>query len=168
MPFSRDSKAYKKEWELLCLWLLLDGKSYPSFIHNNPVKASLTTIPEEYKWSSCQIYYRGQDFLDLVNTSFILGVLDCNRDVAIRQFIDFMKTSNTDQFMEFTVKRQKSDEDLAQEIKEMLNGQPVSILQNIDIDQRNKIIGQIKRIEGVTQRQIARVTGIHQSIIFKV
>jgi predicted transcriptional regulator len=41
-------------------------------------------------------------------------------------------------------------------------------LQSLEIDKRNEIIRQIKGIEGVTQRQIARVTGIHQSIIFKV
>jgi len=66
------------------------------------------------------------------------------------------------------VKQRKSDEDLAQEVKELLNGQPAGILQSLEIDKRNKIIRQIKDIEGVTQRQIARVTGIHQSIIFKV
>jgi len=33
---------------------------------------------------------------------------------------------------------------------------------------RDKIIREIKSIEGVTQRQIARVTGINQSLVFKV
>jgi len=47
---------------------------------------------------------------------------------------------NTDQFMDVRVKQRKSDEELTQEVK---------------------------GIVGVTQRQIARVTGIHQSIIFR-
>ncbi len=50
----------------------------------------------------------------------------------------------------------------------MLEGQPIGVLQSLDIGQRNKIIKQIKGIGGVIQKQIARVTGIYQSIIFKV
>lgn len=138
------------------------------YIHNNPVKATLTAKPEEHKWSSCQAYYGGADYFDLLNTSFILDMLNSNREAAIKQFVDFMQKENADQFMDFGMKQRKSDEDLAQEIKELLNGQSVGILQGLDIDKRNKIIRQIKGIEGVTQRQIARVTGIHQSIIFKV
>lgn len=65
------------------------------------------------------------------------------------------------------MKKRKSDEDLTKELKELLNGQSTVSLQSLEIDKRNEIIRQIKGIEGVTQRQIARVTGIHQSIIFK-
>ncbi|WP_094604385.1 hypothetical protein SPSIL_053930 [Sporomusa silvacetica DSM 10669] len=138
------------------------------YIHNKPVKANLVVIPEEYKWSSCQVYYGGKDSFELLYTSFILDILSSNRETAIKQFADFMQKPNTDQFMDVPVKQRKSDEELAQEVKELLNGQPIGILQSLDIEQRNKIIKQIKGIVGVTQRQIARVTGIHQSIIFKV
>ena len=138
------------------------------YIHNKPVKANLVVIPEEYQWSSCQVYYGGKDSLELLYTSFILDILDSNRETAIKQFADFMQKTNTDQFMDVPVKQRKSDEELAQEVKELLNGQPIGILQSLDIEQRNKIIKQIKGSVGVTQRQIARVTGIHQSIIFKV
>jgi len=138
------------------------------YIHNNPVKAALVAMPDHYKWSSCQAYYGGQDSFDMINTSFILDTLNSNRETAIKQFADFMQKDNTDQVMDFVVKQRKSDEDLAQEVKELLNGQPAGILQSLEIDKRNKIIRQIKGVEGVTQRQIARVTGIHQSIIFKV
>ena len=138
------------------------------YIHNNPVKAKLVVIPEEYKWSSCQVYYGGKDSIELLNMSFILDILDSNREIAIKQFVDFMQKPNTDLFMDVPVKQRKSDEELAQEVKELLKGQPIEILQSLDIEQRNKIIKQIKGIVGATQRQIARVTGIHQSIIFKV
>jgi len=82
--------------------------------------------------------------------------------------MDFMRKENADQFMDFTMKDRKSDEELVNNIKEMLNGQSVGILQSLDIDKRNKIFRQVKGIEGITQRQIARVTGVHQSIIFKL
>ncbi|CVK21085.1 REP-associated tyrosine transposase [Sporomusa sphaeroides] len=137
------------------------------YIHNNPVKAKLVAKPEDYQWSSCQAYYQGQDSSGLVNTPFVLSILNGNGEAAIKQFADFMHQENADQFMDFKVKQRKSDDDLAQAIKEQLNGQPIELLQNMDIAMRNKIIREIKELEGVTQRQIARVTGIHQSIIFK-
>jgi putative transposase len=137
------------------------------YIHNNPVKANLTAMPEKYKWSSCQAYYGGMDYFDLIHTSFILDTLHSNRAAAIKKFVDFMQKENADQFMDFVMKERKSDEELAKKIKELLNGQSAGMLQSLDIDKRNKIIRQLKGIEGVTQRQIARVTGIHQSIIFK-
>ncbi len=69
--------------------------------------------------------------------------------------------------LDFTSKPRKNDEDLGREIQELLNGQPVAILQSMDQPKRNEIIRRIKKMEGVTQRQIARVTGIHPSIVFK-
>ena len=69
--------------------------------------------------------------------------------------------------MDFILVERKSDDDLAQEIRKILVGQPIGILQSMDIEKRNKILVQLKQITGVTQRQIARVTGISQSIIFK-
>ena len=137
------------------------------YIHNNPVKAKLVAKPEDYQWSSCQAYYRGQDSAGLVDISFVLPILNSNGEAAIKQFADFMHQENVDQFMDFKAKQHKSDADLTQAIQELLNGQTVELLQNMDIVMRNKIIREIKAMEGVTQRQIARVTGIHQSIIFK-
>jgi len=66
------------------------------------------------------------------------------------------------------MKKRKSDKELTKAIKELLNRQSAVSLQSPEIEKRNKIIRPIKGVEGVTQRQIARVTGIHQSIIFKV
>ncbi len=90
------------------------------YIHNNPVKAKLVAIPEEYKWSSCQAYYGEKDSFGLVYTSTILDILNSNREIAIKQFIEFMRKTNTDQFMDVLVKQRKSDEDLAHEVKKML------------------------------------------------
>jgi len=48
----------------------------------------------------------------------------------------------------------------------MLNGEPVTILRTIEKQKRYEILRQIKIIEGVTQRQIARVIGLNQNTIF--
>ncbi|KUK63155.1 MAG: Transposase IS200-family protein [Desulfotomaculum sp. 46_80] len=49
----------------------------------------------------------------------------------------------------------------------MLNGEPVTILQTIEKQKRDEILRRIKIIEGVTQRQIARVIGLNQNTVFK-
>jgi len=63
------------------------------------------------------------------------------------------------------VPKRKSDEDLREDIECILGNEPVIILQTINTKKRNEILKTIKEIEDVSQRQIARVTGINQSII---
>jgi len=49
----------------------------------------------------------------------------------------------------------------------MLNGAPVTILRTIEKQKRDEILRRVKVIEGATQRQIARVTGLSQNMVFK-
>ncbi len=60
----------------------------------------------------------------------------------------------------------KTDTEVKAEI-EALMGEPIGRLQCLDKKKRGEIINIIKQSEGVTQRQIGRVTGISQNIIFK-
>ena len=53
------------------------------------------------------------------------------------------------------------------EIKNFLNGEAISVLQKMDRTERNEIIKRIKKIEGASERQIARVTGLTPNQIFK-
>ena len=69
------------------------------YIHNNPVKAKLVAMPEDYKWSSCQAYYVEKDFFGLLHPSFILDILNSNREIAIKQFTEFMQKTNADLWM---------------------------------------------------------------------
>jgi len=71
-------------------------------------------------------------------------------------------------FLDIEIKfKKKSDESIYKEIQTILSGQSLAELQAMDKLRRDEVLRQMKNIEGATQRQIARVTGIHQSIIFK-
>ena len=72
-----------------------------------------------------------------------------------------------DTCLDDNIKVRLSDIKLAAEIKTILNGEPVIALLTMEKKRRNEIIKQIKSIQGSTQRQIARVTGLNQSIVFK-
>lgn len=136
------------------------------YIHNNPVKSLLVKEAEEYRWSSCRVYYGAKEYpIGLTNTEFILGILSNNRASAASKLKEFTKEKNQDRFLDYEVKLRKSDEDLREDIECILGNEPVTILQTINTKTRNEILKTIKEIEGVSQRQIARVTGINQSII---
>jgi putative transposase len=54
------------------------------------------------------------------------------------------------------------------EIEAIMNGEPIEKLLELEKSKRQEILQKIKKSEGVTQRQIARVTGISQNIVFNV
>ncbi len=139
------------------------------YIHNNPVKAQLALAAEEYKWSSCKSYYEQYEYpADITNTAFLLGLFAEDEKIARYRCKEFMKQENHDKFLEIEDnQKKKSDESLYKEIQAILKGQSLEELQSMEKTRRDEILRQIKNMEGVTQRQIARVTGINQSVVFK-
>ena len=140
------------------------------YIHKNPVKAEMVVKPEKYKWSSCEAYYNQSEYPgELTNTAFILGIFAENEESARDRFKEYMKQENSDnKFLEIEIRlKKKSDESIYKEIQAILNGQSLAELQAMEKPRRDEVLRQMKNIKGATQRQIARITGIHQSIIFK-
>ena len=66
--------------------------------------------------------------------------------------------------LDVEIKPRKTDGEVRAEIETMLNGKPITTLQLMEKQKRNEILGRSRVIEGVTQRQIARVTGLNQNI----
>jgi putative transposase len=64
-------------------------------------------------------------------------------------------------------KLRKSDECLHIEVQKKFKGQQITVLQTMEKEKRDEILRQLTEIEGVSYRQIARVTGISPNIIFK-
>ena len=140
------------------------------YIHNNPVKAQMVLTPVQYKWSSCNTYYDHPEYPgELTNSAFILGIFAENKESARDRFKEYMKQDDSEKkFLEIEVRpKKKSDESIYKEIQKILNIGSLAELQNMEKPRRDEALRQIKNIEGVTQRQIARITGIHQSIVFK-
>ena len=138
------------------------------YIHNNPVKAKLVWKAEEYKWSSYK-EYNALNYSDMIiSKRLILGIFAESEEVALQRWREFENQESNEKFLDLEATQQKiSDERLYQEIQAILNGQSVDVLQSMEKSSRDKIIRQIKNIEGATQRQIARVAGINQSLVFK-
>ncbi|MGI6549579.1 MAG: REP-associated tyrosine transposase [Syntrophomonadales bacterium] len=136
------------------------------YIHNNPVKAGMVSHPEDYRWSSIKAYYSGHKRpARLTNTSFILGIFAPERTEAVHRFREFMSVENQDTCLEDENRLKKTDEEIMAEIDEILKGASIPALLGMKKQDRDALLRKIKAIEGTTQRQIARVTGLNQSII---
>lgn len=138
------------------------------YIHKNPVEAGIVNKPEDYRWSSIHGYYGDPAYpAGLLDPDFILGGFAKDRAEAIERFREHMKMEIQEKCLEDEIKYRKTDDELRAEIEALLDGEPVTILQIMEKKKRNEILRQIKGIAGATQRQIARVTGLNQNIIFK-
>jgi len=138
------------------------------YIHNNPVKAKIVSKAEDYRWSSIHRYYEDREYpVGLTDPEFILGMIHEKRAEAIRGFREYMKQENEDNCLDDQIKLRKTDEEVKVEIEAMMNGEPISKLLGLKKAERQEILQKIKKSEGITQRQIARIAGLNQNIVFK-
>lgn len=128
------------------------------YIHQNPVKAGLCKALEEYRWSSYNEYIGKAGITD---TNFILEMQ------GKESFIEYMNSKNEDLALETEQeKRRLTDAELADVILKDFGIKPIAI-QNCEKDERDRLLGQILECEGVSSRQLARVSGISANIIWK-
>lgn len=136
------------------------------YIHQNPVKAGIVSRPEEYRWSSCQDYFN-ENYLQtgLTHTELILSIFSDDRQRAADLFRKHNREISTEICLEDEVKKRISDEEVKEELKKLMNGKPVTILQQIEKSERDEILRKIKAIPGTSLRQIARITGLGVYVI---
>lgn len=136
------------------------------YIHQNPVKAGIVTKSEQYQWSSCRVYYGGKDNLPgLTNTSFILGLFSENPEKAFILMRQFTEIETLDNCMEDINRSALSDAKAYQIIERVLNNKPISILGEMSKPDRDAVLHQLKQDEGLSIRQISRLTGVSFNIV---
>lgn len=131
------------------------------YIHQNPVKAGLSKNIKEYKWSSYN-EYAGKTAI--VDTGFVLQIFSVDREKAVSSFIAHSNEQNEDKCLDYDKKNRLTDNDIRKYF-EKLGIENISELQKLEKNKRNLIIKEIKAIEGVTIRQLSRITGISKSVI---
>ncbi|OAS87805.1 MULTISPECIES: helix-turn-helix domain-containing protein [Metabacillus] len=75
-----------------------------------------------------------------------------------------MQESNDDQCLDYKVKTSVSDSD-DREYLNKLGIENISMLQKMEKGDRDRTLAILKELEGVTIRQLSRVTGISKSVI---
>ncbi|MUV37151.1 hypothetical protein JNUCC1_00957 [Lentibacillus sp. JNUCC-1] len=139
------------------------------YIHQNPVKAKITTRVDKWKWSSCLGYY-GEPYFpgDLLDKELVLGLFSGHETTAQARFKAFNEEPNQDQCLEdrfYTIR--KTDEEARTEIKQLLGQLEIAHVKSLPRLERNAILRRVKGIKGLSQRQAARILGVSANLIFK-
>ena len=158
------------------------------YIHQNPMKAGLANNVFTSKWTSMNEYldqvnivgdvvygniaYAGSvrfekmSTTNLVDVDFALRLFGLNRNEAIIRFVEYMEQPNDDECLEDTVKMRLKDQDVREQLRR-LGIESVSVLQQLEKTERDSILVEMKKIPGVSIRQLSRVTGISTSVIHR-
>ncbi|MDD2621123.1 MAG: transposase [Syntrophomonadaceae bacterium] len=140
-------------------------KTVIRYIHQNPVKAGMVKRAEEYRWSSCRGYYGGKGLSGISNTGLILGMFSEKEEQAIKALQQFTEAENEDKFLEDMEATALSDSQAREVIETVLNNKPVKILHEMSKADRDMVLHKLKEIEGLSIRQISRLTGESFNIV---
>ena len=100
----------------------------------------------------------------MVDVGYALKYFSEVRPKAISLFIEFMNAGNKDQCLDDEEKVELTDKEVKERLRRLGVLNPTA-LQQFEKDKRDGILNELKRIEGITKVQIARVTGISRSIV---
>lgn len=138
------------------------------YIHQNPVKAGMVDLVDEWKWSSCLGYYKQEVYPKyLLDCNYILHLFSSDPFTAQERFKEFNKKANHDQCLEEHVKKKLTDEEAREIIKGLLGTNNIAQVKSLPREPRNNILRQVKEIDGLSQRQIARILGVSPNLVFK-
>ena len=168
MKYQRSGHVFQDRYKSECVeddtYLL----TVTRYIHQNPVKAGMFTSPDQHRWSSCRVYYGESEYpKGLTDCTYILEIFSNQCEKSKQSFKKFMEVLSSDNCLDDCVQLRLSDEDLLNEIVMLLAGRDVITLRQIGNQERDVMLGKMKAINGVTQRQIARVTGLSPSLVFR-
>ncbi|HYF81779.1 MAG TPA: transposase [Clostridia bacterium] len=131
------------------------------YIHQNPVKAGIVKDIHDYKWNSYKEYIGKTEIVDV---DFALDMYSSDRKRAIELFQNFNMQRNNDMCLEDEEKSRVSDSKIKEYFKELDIMDPKEVRQ-LEKGKRDEILKKLKIKNGVTIRQLSRITGISKSVI---
>jgi REP element-mobilizing transposase RayT len=135
------------------------------YIHQNPIKAGLSKKADEYKWSSAKDYSKA---LTMVNIIYALGLFSEDRTRAVLLFNKHMNEQTDDKCMENDRNNKVKTDQEVRLIFTSYGIGDISGLKRLESSRRSEIIRTIKKTDGITIRQLARITGISKSLIDRI
>ena len=127
------------------------------YIHRNPVKAGICSLPEDYPYSSYSSYFDSS----MIDSAFVLGMI--SRD----DFTAFHKEGLNDSCMEVSEPQHHlTDNQLKALMKEQWQIDDISEFQMLPDDARVSVLQALLQAGG-SIRQISRLTGVSFGIVRK-
>lgn len=133
------------------------------YIHQNPLKAGIVKDIDSYKWSSYREYLRDEILAD---TGFAFGLFSNDRKKAEEAFVKFHQIENDDECLDVENIKRIKDEDAKKIIRETCDVKSCSEIQNMERKLRDGFLHLLKK-EGLSTRQLARLTGVGRGVIVK-
>lgn len=140
------------------------------YIHQNPVKAGIVPKPDQWKWSSCSGYYGlGSSPKGLLDCEFILNSFGGNLFTAQARFKEFNQAENDDECLDMGKKKllRLNDEEAGRRIVLLLEEINIPQVKSLPKTARDEVLRKVKKIEGVSHRQAARILGVSPNLVFK-
>lgn len=138
------------------------------YIHQNPVKAGMVSRVDEWKWSSCLGYYDQEVYPKyLLDRKWILRLFSNDKKAAIARFREYNERVNHDQCLDDYVKKRLTDDEARNIMKGLLGKTEIAQVKSLPREDRDSILRKVKKIDGISQRQIARVLGVSANLVFK-
>lgn len=135
------------------------------YIHQNPLKPKMVRDIADYTWCSYKDYLRGSVH---INTDFALKMFSENSLQAKQAFIDFHHILTSEQCLDDEESKKINDDEARELIKKYAKIKNIHEIQRMEKGKRDELVTALKSIEGLTLRQIARVTGLSYYLIRKL
>lgn len=131
------------------------------YIHSNPQKGGLEAAPgASYKWNSIHEYMNGK--YNLIDPSFVLNI------VPIDALLQLNVNDSKIEYLDIDTVRKRLPDDVAREIICNITGdENCCNFCEINLKKRNDYIREFRK-NGISIRQINRLTGIPKGIIQRV
>lgn len=131
------------------------------YIHNNPFKAGMESYPgATYKWNSIHEY--SSEYFTLIDAATVLNIAEK------ADLLDVFANSDKTVYLDIDSVKKRLPDDVAKEIICNITGLENCLLfQEIELAKRNYYIKEFHK-NGVSIRQINRLTGIPRGIIQRV
>jgi hypothetical protein len=124
----------------------------------NPVNAGICETPKQYASSSYNNYLDGE-YNALVDKSLILDIAG-----SVNAFVEFHRAQSGDDYLDISNNNRMTDNKVAEKIKLLLNCDSPTYIQTLSKSRRSGLLAHL-RSEGVSVRQLSRVTGISRGVI---
>ncbi len=134
------------------------------YIHQNPLKAGLVKNVLDYNWTSLSEYLHEPI---LVDREFALNIFSPNCNQGIKLLKTFMEKQNSDFCLDIDDKKKLTDQNVRALLEEY-NNSNLAELSKINKNDRDFILTELKAVEGLTIRQLSRITGISKSYIARL
>ena len=131
------------------------------YIHRNPIKAKLCMHPGEYKWSSYNDYIDTTIKDELVDTAFVKKITGSD------ELVKFTNMTNNDDCLEVTVRKDFiTDGEAKTLMMELCKCDTIESFQKLNDKKKSEYIKYLSN-NGISIRQLIRITGISKGIIEK-